>query len=93
MRHGQSPILSFYAKIPELVLVLLPLDAHVADVSAGRPVVAPLDEVADIFSEPLRNDLHGTVLAVPHASFDSKASGLFQGRGAEEDPLDAALDD
>lgn len=56
-------------------------------------MAAPLDELLDIFSETLRNDLDGTVWAVPHASLDSKGSRLFQDRGAEEYPLDSALDD
>ena len=66
MKHEQNRILSFYTEIPELALVLLPLELHIAHMSPRGTMAAPVDKVINIFLLSLRHDFNGAIRAISY---------------------------
>ena len=69
---------------------LIPADAHLADVGARRPGLAPAQHVFNIGPPTLEHRLHGARVEVAHPAVQMATPRLVRGRVPKANPLDAA---
>ncbi len=84
--------LAHNAESLKIILCGRPIDLYICHAGAGRTLPAPCDELVKFFMRPFRYGFDRTVRAISYPAGEVKILRFVNGRSAEVNPLNPAMD-